>query len=428
LHSEVTGDLINVKYGYGRIDSCIFRGNDQVDTDAIDYDEVENGIIRNSKMYDFFGPNSDGIDLGEESIDALIENNLISNCSDKGISVGQESRIIARNNTIVNCNLGVAVKDQSFAQVDQHTFYNTAIPMACYEKNPGIGGGMGILTNSILSNAAESLYLTDEYSSLLMENNLSDTDSLPGINNSFGNPEFENPTFFDFHLKTSSPAIQAGTDSMGNSIDLGTKSFMYEAIPSVMISGINYHPQENADAEYIEIYNPGSEPVDLEGYTLSGAVSLLFPKKILLPEKHLLIAKNDSFFSEPWLVLTWAEGRLSNGGERIRLSNAYGMIVDQVIYDNESPWPMAADGNGSALSLISPELDNHFASSWESVLPVSVEKGFANSRQATIYPNPTTGKVNIGLGGEWIGKIRMFNFWGQEVSIPGFTAGHEVQI
>jgi len=33
------------------------------------------------------------------------------------------------------------------------------------------------------------------------------------------------------------------------------------------------------------------------------------------------------------------------------LSNAYRIIVDQVIYDNKSPWETGADGQGGFLSL-----------------------------------------------------------------------------
>ncbi|MBL7942114.1 MAG: CotH kinase family protein, partial [Flavobacteriales bacterium] len=91
VHSPVTGDLINVKYGDAYISDCVFIGNDQVDTDAIDYDRVGNGVIRNSVVHSFFGPNSDAIDLGEECTDVLIENCLLHNCTDKGISCGQSS-------------------------------------------------------------------------------------------------------------------------------------------------------------------------------------------------------------------------------------------------------------------------------------------------------------------------------------------------
>ena len=45
LHSKVTGDLINVKYGYASIQNSEFYGNDQANTDGIDYDGVLNGNI-----------------------------------------------------------------------------------------------------------------------------------------------------------------------------------------------------------------------------------------------------------------------------------------------------------------------------------------------------------------------------------------------
>ena len=124
LHSEETCDLINIKYAESAlVENCDLRGNNSFDTDAIDYDQISSGIIRNNKIYNFYGSNSDGIDLGEGSKDILIENNLILNCSDKGISVGQASTTNIKNNIIVNCAQGVGVKDyQSFAFIDKNTF------------------------------------------------------------------------------------------------------------------------------------------------------------------------------------------------------------------------------------------------------------------------------------------------------------------
>ena len=111
LHSKVTGDLINVKYGNATIENCEFRGNDREDTDAIDYDDVENGIIRNCKIYNFFGLNNDAIDIGEEAKNILIDSLLVYNVTDKGVSVGQKSTAKIQNCTFVNCNIGVALKD-----------------------------------------------------------------------------------------------------------------------------------------------------------------------------------------------------------------------------------------------------------------------------------------------------------------------------
>ena len=91
LRSSVTGDCINVKQGYAVVENCTFEGGTQPDMDAIDYDGVIGGVIRNNLIHDFRGDNCDGLDIGEQCQDLLIENNRIFHCFDKGISVGQQS-------------------------------------------------------------------------------------------------------------------------------------------------------------------------------------------------------------------------------------------------------------------------------------------------------------------------------------------------
>lgn len=103
LHSEITGDLINIKYGKGFVDSCEFIGNDMPDTDGIDYDDVENGVIRNSVIRDLHGFNSDAIDIGEQAQNISIENMFVYNITDKGVSVGQQSSVNISNSIFVNC-------------------------------------------------------------------------------------------------------------------------------------------------------------------------------------------------------------------------------------------------------------------------------------------------------------------------------------
>ena len=96
-------------------------GSDAEDTDAIDLDNVNNGIVRNNRIYNFNGSNSDGIDIGESSEDILIVSNLIYHAWDKGISVGQSSSVIVDKNLVVGCNNGIAVKDNSFAYITNNT-------------------------------------------------------------------------------------------------------------------------------------------------------------------------------------------------------------------------------------------------------------------------------------------------------------------
>ena len=99
LYTPFTGDLINVKYAeFALVENCVLRGNDEYDTDAIDYDQMEGGVIRGNRIFNFYGSNSDAIDLGENSKDILIEGNTIYNINDKGISIGHGSNGIIKRN------------------------------------------------------------------------------------------------------------------------------------------------------------------------------------------------------------------------------------------------------------------------------------------------------------------------------------------
>ncbi|MFK7903893.1 MAG: CotH kinase family protein [Chitinophagales bacterium] len=430
LHSRVTGDLINVKYGQGFVENCDFRGNNQVDTDAIDYDEVENGIIRGSKIYNFLGFNSDGIDLGEESSNVLIENNFIHNCTDKAISVGQLSSVLVRNNTIVNCAQGLGIKDNSTAEIDQNTFYNTTLPVACFEKNIGLGGGMAFVSNSIFSNAADLPYIEGAESIVQISNSLSDTEVLEGMNNVLGNPHFTNPTLQDFSLLPTSLAIGAGVNDSGNTIDLGTKSHNYSGAPSILISTIHYHPMEDADAEFIQLYNPSTATVDLTGYVLSNAVDLVFPALQIAPDETIWLVKDASLFSEvTGQVVEWTSGKLSNGGETIRLTDAHEIIVDQVTYDDALPWVLEADGQGAWLSLISSDLDNHFAENWKAGTVLTDIENLDNERMSIrAFPNPAKDYLKIQSSHLLVERVELFNVLGQKLLDLDFEGAYEVEL
>jgi len=430
LHSKITGDLINVKYGQGFVENCDFRGNNEIDTDAIDYDEVENGVIRGNKIYDFVGSNSDGIDLGEESSNVLIENNFIHNCTDKAISVGQLSSVWVKNNTIVNCAQGLGIKDNSTASIEQNTFYNTTFPVACFEKNIGLGGGTAYVHNSILSNSAGAPYLKDAQSNIQISNSLSDTEVLEGVNNFLGNPYFVNPTTHRFFLQAHSPGVDAGMNSSGNVINLGTSTHGFSGTPSVLISAIHYHPLEDADAEFIQIFNPHTATVDLMGYVLSNAVDLVFPALQIAPNETIWLVKDAGLFSEATgQVVEWTSGKLSNGGETIRLTDAHGIVVDQVTYEDALPWALEADGQGAWLSLISSDLDNHFAESWttETVL-TDIENVDDEAVKIRVFPNPAKDFLRIQSSHLLVERVELFNVLGQKLLDLDFEGVYEVEL
>ncbi len=90
-------------------------------------------------------------------------------------------------------------------------------------------------------------------------------------------------------------------------------------------------------------------------------------------------ASDHGFFADPFLHLEPAAGggsnprvagpyadNLAGSGENLRLRDATGITVDEVDYQTEFPWPVAAGGEGMSLELINSGLDNQLGGSWRS--------------------------------------------------------------
>jgi hypothetical protein len=423
LHSKITGDLINIKYGKGKIENCAFMGNDQPDTDAIDYDDVENGIIRTSRIYHLFGFNSDAIDIGGKARNIIIDSMLIFDITDKGVSVGQQSTARISHCTFVNCNLGLGLKDSCFVIVDHCTFYGNNIAVSCFEKNAGSAGGNAIVTNSILSNCYEKSYFADNLSSISVSYCLSDNDSLPENNdNQFGNPLFSDPNSFNFRLLPGSPGHFAANDDKAYS-DLGTYFHAYPGEPHVMFNRIFYNPLNRADeSEYLGFINPSDMIIDLSGYKITKGIIYEFPQGTLLyPYEQCFLVKD--LYSTSWQyaegkIMEWTEGSLSNRGEKIQLTDRYGIVLDQVDYRPELPWPPASYNLGEVLILKSVGLDNHFPESWMTSPYTGIDENRITlpAESITVYPNPASGVVYVNIPDQFLpGSLEVYDLSGRQL-------------
>ena len=407
LHAKITGDFVNVKYGNAEVRNVDFQGNDEIDTDGIDYDEVVGGIIDHCRFENFLGFNSDGVDLGEQCEGVLLTNSFFRNCSDKAVSVGQRSTVLAENNTIVSCQQGFGIKDEGEIELDGISTYNVAVPAAVFEKNKGRGGGILRARNSIFSNSVNSTFEVDENSFLSFEYCLSDDVNLLGGTNLFTDPRFVDPNSLMFDLEIGSPAAGSGLLENGQSIDLGDANIYWNEQPDLIISEIHYHPAIAGGSEFIRIDNPGEEEINMEGYTIDDAIQFAFPAGFALEAgAHIYVVEKEGWIelAEEEEILEWESGNLSNGGERILLKNASGIVVDHVRYDDEGNWPIEADGMGQSLQLKSLRLDNHFGKNWE-------QKELAEARlvlkysELTLFPNPAHDFLNV--TGETIESLRI---------------------
>ena len=138
--------------------------------------------------------------------------------------------------------------------------------------------------------------------------------------------------------------------------------------PPLVINEIHYNPADaqgaDADFEFIEIVNTGATTVNLEGFSLAG-VTFTFPAGATIdPGELIILAANSANYSGSYDVYQWASGDLEDSGERVALLDPYAQVVDEVTYDDETPWPTLPAGGGPSLSLIVATSDNAAPESW----------------------------------------------------------------
>ncbi|MEM9789266.1 MAG: lamin tail domain-containing protein [Planctomycetota bacterium] len=140
----------------------------------------------------------------------------------------------------------------------------------------------------------------------------------------------------------------------------------------VVISEIMYNPasreggyineQTNqpvpTKTEWVEIYNPSDQPIDVSGWVLSdedGATGPLPDGTVLEPKGVLVINPIDcdaATFQAAWGecdvvgVEHWSWDGIENlanspsdWNEKLRLSDADGHLIDEVNFDDDPPWP-----------------------------------------------------------------------------------------
>jgi hypothetical protein len=181
------------------------------------------------------------------------------------------------------------------------------------------------------------------------------------------------------------------------------------SVPPLVITRIHYHPATSAefpdsgDLEFVEITNNGALAIDLTGfYFLGTGFVYQFPAGSIIPPGGIIQLANDAVtFNQKYGYAPFGEftRNLPNDTHRLALGDAFGNVIDEVIYDDGAPWPNA-DGNGMHLKLSNLNSDNALPGSWiavdeaisTNVIIVGLEE---NSVGLRCYPNPTTGPLTV---------------------------------
>ena len=279
IYVDGTGDYINIaECESTTIAGCEFIGNSSPDTDGIDLDDVDQALIQNNTFKKFSGFNSDGLDMGYSEA-VVVEGNVFSQISDKAISVGMGSVAEVRGNLILNCNAGLGIKDLgSTVRADRNTFYGNNTAVDCFEKDPGRGGGMALVKNSLFAGRQQLAGAWDDYSTVSFSYSWDENDELPGLNNYHGTSGLLSPATGNFRLSSASGCRESGdpesaTDPDGTRADIGAYYYHQKQYDRLFINELI-----NTETDWvIELFNGSAGAAYLDDLILycDGASSVI---------------------------------------------------------------------------------------------------------------------------------------------------------
>ncbi|WP_435893869.1 lamin tail domain-containing protein [Oceaniferula spumae] len=178
---------------------------------------------------------------------------------------------------------------------------------------------------------------------------------------------------------TSSGTVKARVrNNNGEWSALNEAGFTTGSIPTLanlVISEFNYNPadvtsaeqsagfNDKDDFEFIELMNTGMTAIDLSSLAFDNSVEGIefdfssLPDPLLAPGQRIVLAKNSQAYAARYGSSSGVagnySGRLSNSGETLTLTQG-GNVLLSFSYDDDSPWPDSADGQGASLVLINP--------------------------------------------------------------------------
>ncbi len=142
---------------------------------------------------------------------------------------------------------------------------------------------------------------------------------------------------------------------------------------SVRVTEIHFNPSDGqGHAEFIEIANVGSQPVDLSGWAVTGAGRVSFPKgKTLAPGQAAVLCKDTAAVQKafgakvaPIAVFT---GKLKGKGDTVRIEDPSGKVADEAAYQEGKPAVKEASNTGRSLHRV--KLTGDASTIWQAADP-----------------------------------------------------------
>jgi hypothetical protein len=222
-------------------------------------------------------------------------------------------------------------------------------------------------------------------------------------------------------------SVQVKSRTLSNGVWSALNEAVFAVGPvaeSLRINEIMYHPAGDPNAEYVELTNIGSQPIDLAMIRFTKGIEYSFPKYELRAGGYCLVARDISAFMAGYgstlpLVGQYA-GSLDNAGEKIELVDAAGAVIQSFEYKDD--WFDLTDGQGFSLTARDPQAGGDAGSkgAWRSSAQAGGSPGKDDCGQVPepgsvvineLMANPSAG------GADW---IELHNTTAEPIDISGW--------
>jgi hypothetical protein len=146
------------------------------------------------------------------------------------------------------------------------------------------------------------------------------------------------------------------------------------------LTEVMYNPLEGDDYEFIELKNMGHNFIALAIAAVSEGVTFIFPTDTLplAPGQTAVLVSNAAAFARryPGVPISGVyDGHLSNKGEKIVLLDANGTVMLEFTYNDDSGWPISADGHGDSLVLANTSGNPNDPKNWRASIQLGGSPG-----------------------------------------------------
>ncbi len=195
-----------------------------------------------------------------------------------------------------------------------------------------------------------------------------------------------------------------------------------------VISEIMYRPAATNALEFVEVYNSNPFEEEIGGYRLDGEIDFTFPEGTMLDGLSYLVVAKDAAALQAALDLSGVQvfeyGEAAGGNSlgrsgTLRMINSCEGIILEIEYDNDDPWPVAANGAGHSLVLVRPSYGENDPAAWEASDLVGGSPGTGETYGEADLRNVVINEILAHTDDPQLDTIELYNHSNGSVDLSG---------